>query len=66
MEKTFKFFIGFMFGEFNKNQEEPYKILEDMNEFLEETFDVGAELEYIFDDYDLEELDKKILKEYFK
>ena len=29
MEKTFKFFIGFMFGEFNKNQEEPYKILED-------------------------------------
>lgn len=30
MEKTFKFFISFMFGEFNKNQEEdPYKILED-------------------------------------
>ena len=29
MEKTFKFFIGFMFGEFNKNQEDPYKILED-------------------------------------
>ena len=28
MEKTFKFFISFMFGEFNKNQEEPYKILE--------------------------------------
>ena len=29
MEKTFKFSIGFMFGEFDKNQEETYRILED-------------------------------------
>ena len=29
MEKTLKFSIGFMFGEFNKNQEETYRILED-------------------------------------
>ena len=29
MEKTLKFSIGFMFGEFDKNQEETYRILED-------------------------------------
>ena len=29
MEKTSKFSIGFMFGEFDKNQEETYRILED-------------------------------------
>lgn len=29
MEKTLKFSIGFMFGEFDKNQKETYKILED-------------------------------------
>lgn len=29
MEKTLKFSIGFMFGEFDKNQKEIYKILED-------------------------------------
>ena len=29
MEKTLKFSIGFMLGEFDKNQKETYKILED-------------------------------------